>query len=139
MSKVEIKTVKRMTPIEVVQKNNPLIKDLPEASKKWNKCWPDIEQPWPVEGTLNPDVIQKISTLVTAYKANEKKRKKGKSRAEKRWTELAMLQLFEQEGQKLRAAAKVKNRTVREVIERTTKQTVAPVEKINTPFSPSTV
>ena len=27
-------------------------------SEKWNKRWPDIEQPWPVEGTLNPDVIK---------------------------------------------------------------------------------
>lgn len=76
MSKGENKTLKRMTPMEVVQKNNPLIKGLSEASKKWNKRWPDIEQPWPVEGTLNPDVIQTISTLVTAYKANEKKGKR---------------------------------------------------------------
>lgn len=61
MSKIESKTPKSMTPVYVVQKNNPLVRGLAEASKKWNKRWPDIERPWPVEGTLNPDVIQSIS------------------------------------------------------------------------------
>lgn len=66
-----------------------------------------------MEGTLNPDVTQTISTPVSAYKANEKKGKKGKARAEKRRTELAMLQLFEQEGQKMRAATKDKNKVAK--------------------------
>lgn len=95
MSKVDNTTTKVMTPNDVVQKNNPLLKGLPQASKKWSKRWPDIERPCPVEGTFSSSVIQTTRILVTSYKANEKIDKKGKSSAEKRQTELAMLQLFD--------------------------------------------
>lgn len=100
----------------MVQKNN-LVEGMAEASQKWNKRWPDIEQPQPVEGTLNSEVIRTIRTLVTRYKASEKKRKKGEKRAEKRQTEFAMLHFFDQEGQKLRAATKEKNRAAKKDIE----------------------
>ena len=83
MSKVEDRTTKVVTPIDVVQRSNPLVKGLPEASKKWNKRWPDIERPWPVEGTFNSDVIQTIRVLVTTYKASEKKGRKGKKLRER--------------------------------------------------------
>lgn len=116
-------TSKTLTPIDLVQKNNPLVKGITEVSKKWNKHWPDIERPWPVEGTLNPDVIKAISVLITAHKAKEKKGKQGKSQTEKRQTELEMLQLFEDEGQKLRAVANGKDKVAREVIAKTAEST----------------
>lgn len=129
------KTPKNLTPIDVVQKNNPLIKGISKASKKWNKRWPDIERPWPVEGTLNADVINTINILISTYKTNEKKGKKGKVRAKKRQTELAILQLFEDEGQKLRALTKEKDKVAKETIAKCMESTAELSEKINTPFS----
>lgn len=46
-----------------------------------------------------------------------------------------MLQLFDQEGQKLRAATAEKYTIAKDVIKKTSKQTAALWEKINTPFS----
>ncbi|KAI3374109.1 hypothetical protein L3Q82_005922 [Scortum barcoo] len=62
--------------------------------------------PWPVEGTLNPDVVKTMKVLVSTYKADQKKGKKGEKRKEKRQMELGILQLFEEEGQRLTKAAK---------------------------------
>lgn len=68
---------KPITPIDVVRKNNPLIKGITEVSEKWRKRWPDIDQPWRAEGTLNPNVIKTIRILVTMYGAGQRKGKKG--------------------------------------------------------------
>lgn len=51
---------KATTPVDVVQKSNPLIKEIAQVSKKWHKRWPKIDQPWPVEGTLNLKVIKTL-------------------------------------------------------------------------------
>ena len=59
------------TPVEVAQKNNPLVKNIAKMSEKWSKHWPDIDQPWPVEGTLNPDVIKTMQVLVSTYKVGQ--------------------------------------------------------------------
>ncbi|KAI3370381.1 hypothetical protein L3Q82_024469, partial [Scortum barcoo] len=64
--------------------------------------------PWPVEGTLNPDVVKTMKVLVSTYKADQKKGKKGEERKEKRQMELGILQLFEEEGQRLIEAANEK-------------------------------
>ncbi|KAI3352061.1 hypothetical protein L3Q82_020877, partial [Scortum barcoo] len=48
--------------------------------------------PWPVEGTLNPDVVKTMKVLVSTYKADQKKGKKGEERKEKRQMELGILQ-----------------------------------------------
>ncbi len=64
MSKMGNKISKAFTPVDV-QKNNPLVKDIAKISKKWSKRWPKIDQPWPVEGTLNPDIIKIIQVLVS--------------------------------------------------------------------------
>lgn len=58
----------------------------------------------------------KQKVLVTEYRANE--RKKGKMRTGKRQTELVMLQLYESEGQKWRAATKEKIGAEKESIEK---------------------
>ncbi|XP_034462106.1 uncharacterized protein LOC117774104 [Hippoglossus hippoglossus] len=108
MGKKGTKSPKVITPVDVVQKNNPLVKgiaNIAKISEKWHKRWPEIDQPWPVEGTLNPDVIIIMQVLVSTYKAEQKKGKKGEKRKEKRQVELGILQLFENEGQKLIKAA----------------------------------
>lgn len=134
MPKTAEKAPKTTTPIEVVQKNNPLIKNIAKFSAKWHKRWPGIEQPWPLEGTLNPNVIKVMRMLVTTYKAEEKTAKKRQKRSEKRKIELAMLQLFEQEGQKLAAAAKDKDAQVKEEIVKNLKEAEKLMEKPNKPF-----
>ena len=106
MSKKDTKMPKVITPVDVVQKTNPLVKGIAKLSGKWHKRWPDHDQPWPVEGTLNPDVIKTMQVLVSTYKADQKKGKKGEKRKEKRQIELGILQLFENEGQKLIKVAK---------------------------------
>ncbi|KAI3360411.1 hypothetical protein L3Q82_002252 [Scortum barcoo] len=68
----------------------------------------EVSGPWPVEGTLNPDVVKTMKVLVSTYKADQKKGKKGEKRKEKRQMELGILQLFEEEGQRLIEAAKEK-------------------------------
>lgn len=84
MSSSENKTPAPVPPVDVVQKNNPLVKGIAKMSKKWSSSWPDIEQPWPVAGTLSPDVIKTICEFVTVHKAQETKGRKGRKRAEKR-------------------------------------------------------
>lgn len=135
MTKKDVKTPGGVTPVDVVQKNNPLIKDISKMSKKWNKRWPDIDQPWPVEGTLNPDVIKTMQVLVSTYKADQKKGKKGEDRKEKRQVELGILKLFEQEGQKLVKIAKEKREKEVEEIEQSINKTEKLMEEINAPFS----
>lgn len=135
MTKEESQAVKTLTPIDVVQKNNPLVKGIAETSTKWNKRWPDIERPWPVEGTFNLDVINILRVLITAHKAGEKKGKKGKARVEKRTTELAMLQLFEYEGHRLLTAARAKNKLAKIEVAKNLKKTEELMEKVNSPFS----
>ncbi|XP_062255091.1 uncharacterized protein LOC133964835 [Platichthys flesus] len=103
MGKKENKSPKVITPVDVVQKNNPLVKGIAKISEKWHERWANIERPWPVEGTMNPDVIRIMRVLVSTYKAAQKIGKKG--RREKKQVELGILQLFEIEGQKLIKAA----------------------------------
>lgn len=80
MTKKDTKSTKVITPVDIVQKNNPPLKGIAKLSGKWHKRWPDIEQPWPVEGTLNPDVIKVMQVLVSTYKADQKKGKNVKKR-----------------------------------------------------------
>jgi len=110
MGKKDTNKLGGTTPVDVVQKNNPLVQgiaDIAKISEKWHKRWPNIDQPWPVEGTLNPEVIKIMQVLVATYKVDQKKGNKGKKRREKRKVELAFLKLFEEEGQKLITAASV--------------------------------
>ena len=55
------KMFKTVTPVDVVKRRNPLICKIAETSEKWHKRWPDIEQPWPVEGTFNSDEYREAS------------------------------------------------------------------------------
>ena len=126
MGKKDSKSPKVITPVDVVQKNNPLVKgiaNIERISEKWHKRWPEIDQPWPVEGTLNPDVIIIMQVLVSTYKAEQKKGKKGQKRKEKRQVQLGILQLFENEGQKLIKAANDKKDKDVEEIGQNTKRT----------------
>ena len=126
MGKKNTKNPKVITPVEIVQKNNPLIRgiaNIAKISEKWHKRWPEIDQPWPIEGTLNPDVIKIMLVLVSTYKAEQKKGKKGRKRKEKRQVELGILQLFDDEGQKLIKAANDKRDKVAEEIKQNTEQT----------------
>ena len=102
MGKKDTKSPKVITPVDVVEKNNPLIKGIAKISEKWNKRWSQIDRPWPVEGTMNPDVIRIMRVLVSTYKAAQKRGKKGQARKAKRQIELDILQLFENEGQRTR-------------------------------------
>ncbi|XP_034444013.1 uncharacterized protein LOC117763175 [Hippoglossus hippoglossus] len=138
MGKKGTKSPKVITPVDVVQKNNPLVKgiaNIAKISEKWHKRWPEIDQPWPVEGTLNPDVIIIMQVLVSTYKAEQKKGKKGEKRKEKRQVELGILQLFENEGQKLIKAANDKRDRDVEEIGQNTKQTEKLVTNTNPFFS----
>ena len=90
--------VPKITPVELIKKNNPLIKNIEKISAKWSKRWPHIAQPWPVEGTLNPGVINTIQVLASTHK---KKGRAGRIQQEKRTFELGVLELFKVEGQKL--------------------------------------
>ncbi|KAI3359198.1 hypothetical protein L3Q82_002727 [Scortum barcoo] len=135
MSKVDRKNLKAVTPVEVVQKNNCLVKNIAKISEKWHKRWPNIEQPWPVEGTLNPDVVKTMKALVSTYKADQKKGKKGEKRKEKRQMELGILQLFEEEGQRLIEAAKEKFEQGIEKMNKNAKKMKKLMAEINTPFS----
>ncbi len=76
--------MKGTMPLEIVQRNNPLITCIVKISKIWHKQWPGIDRPWPVEGTFNPDVIKTLQVLVTTYKAEQRKGKRGQERKEKR-------------------------------------------------------
>ena len=89
------------TPVGIVQHNNPLFNSISKISKRWNKRWPDIDQPWPQDGTFDPEVIRTMQVLVRTYKAGQKTGKKGRVRKEKRELEVAVLELFLKEGQKL--------------------------------------
>ena len=86
-------------------------------------------------GTLDPDVIKTMQALVSTYKVVQKKGKKGQKRKEKRQIELGILQLFENEGQKLLKAAKEKRERSAEEMERNVKETEKLMAKVNAPFS----
>jgi len=136
MGRKDTKDPKVSTPVDVVQKNNPLVSgiaNIAKISEKWSKRWPQIDQPWPMEGTLNPDVIKVMQVLVSTYKAGQKKGTKGERRKEKRLVELGILQLFEEEGQKLIKASIEKRDKYAEEIERNTKRT----EKLLTDTDPT--
>ena len=124
-------TAKATTPVEMVEKNNPLVKGIDKISKKFNKRWAEIDQPWPPEGTFDPEVIKTLQVLVNTYKAEQKKGRKGQRRKEKREMELAILELFNQEGQKLLKVAKAR---VDKNIERTL-EAAKLTEKHSVPFS----
>ena len=123
---------KATTPVEIVERNNPLVKGIGKISRKWNKRWAEIEQPWPPEGTFDPEVIRTLEVLIKTYKAEQKKGRKGQTRKEKRDIELAVLELFNQEGQKLLKVAKAKvDRNIQKNLEEAGKLT----EKSSIPFS----
>lgn len=124
-------SAKATTPVEIVEKNNPLVKGIGEISKKFNQRWPEIDQVWPAEGTFDPEVIRTLQVLVNTYKAEQKKGRKGQIRKEKREIELAILELFNQEGQKLLKVAKAR---LDKNIERSL-ETAKLAEKHNAPFS----
>ena len=135
MSEMGTNGSRAITPVDVVKKNNPLIKGIARVSRKWYKRCPDIDQPWPMEGTLNPDVIKTIQVLVATYKASEKTGRKGEKRKEKRRVELGILQLFEDEGQKLIKAAKEKRDKGVEEIGNQEKRMEKQMAEISIPFS----
>ena len=93
-----------LTPVERLEKCYPLIgsKGIREISLKWNKRWPHIDQPWPEEGTFDPEVIKTLQVLIDVHEANKKTGKKGEKRKEKRNRETAFLALFDKVGQKIR-------------------------------------
>lgn len=133
MSKID--NLKVITPVEVVQKNNPLIRGIVEMSEKWHKHWSDIDQPWPVVGTFNPDVIKTMKVLVSTYKTGEKAGKKGEKRKQKRQMELEMLQLFEIEGQQWSRARKEEKDRVQGEIEKNARSVEKLMVESNVPFS----
>ncbi|KAI3353557.1 hypothetical protein L3Q82_020078 [Scortum barcoo] len=136
MSKVDRKNSKAVTPVEVVQKKNCLVKNIAKISEKWHKRWPNIRTALAmVEGTLNPDVVKTMKVLVSTYKADQKKGKKGEERKEKRQMELGILQLFEEEGQRLIEAANEKLDQGIEKMNKNAKETEKLMAEINTPFS----
>ncbi|KAI4874041.1 hypothetical protein NFI96_008902 [Prochilodus magdalenae] len=114
-----------------------LVSSKREASQGYqgNGISVDIDQPWPMEGTLNPDVIKTIQVLVATYKASEKTGRKGEKRKEKRRVELGILQLFEDEGQKLIKAAKEKRDKGAEEIGNDEKRMEKQMAEISVPFS----
>ncbi|CAJ1053460.1 uncharacterized protein LOC118470224 isoform X1 [Xyrichtys novacula] len=138
MPKMDVKGVKCITPVDVVIKSNPLVMGIEKLSKKWSKRWPDIDQPWRVEGTLNPEVVTTMHVLVSTYKAEQKKGKKGKKRQEKRQRELNILHLFEQEGQKMLKADKERKDRIVEEINKNVKSTEKLMAEVNKPFSHTT-
>ena len=87
------------------------------------------------KGLFNPDVIKTMQVLVSTYKSVQKKGKQGKKRSEKRQTELGILQLFENEGQKLINATKEKRERSAEEMENIAKVTAKLVMESNAPFS----
>ena len=87
------KDTKVITPVDIVVKNNPLIRDVEHISRKWHKRWSDIDLPWPRNGTFNPEVIKTLQVLVSTYKTDEKTGKKGLKRKSKRQLELGILEL----------------------------------------------
>ena len=92
------------TPVSVVQRHNPLVKHIARYSVKWHRRWQEIECPWPIDGTFDPEVIKTLQVLISAYKAEQKTGRRGIARREKREKELGILDLFFQEGQKLSKA-----------------------------------
>ncbi|KAI3370343.1 hypothetical protein L3Q82_025112, partial [Scortum barcoo] len=76
-----------------------------------------------------------MKVLVSTYKADQKKGKKGEKRKEKRQMELGILQLFEEEGQRLIEAAKEKFDQGIEEMNKNVKETKKLMAEINTPFS----
>ena len=126
---------KLITPAEVVRQNNPLITGVTEMSEKWHKRWSEIDRPWPVEGTFNPDVIKTLQVLVSTYKVSEKKGRKGKKRKEKRQRELGILQLFEEEGQKWMKHVKERREKSAEEREKHVGKTEKLMAEIDVPFS----
>ena len=135
MPKMSPRTTRVTTPVDVVQKTNPLIKGIAEVSRKWHKRWPDIDQPWPVEGTLNLEVIKTMQVLVSTYKTKENKGGKGQKRREKRRTELGILELFKHEGQKWIMTSKAKKETLAEELGRNLEVTEKLLAEANKPFS----
>ncbi|KAM3611919.1 uncharacterized protein V6R79_025872 [Siganus canaliculatus] len=132
---MEVKSPKLVTPVEVVNLTNPLVSDVGKMCKKWHKRWPGIDRPWPIEGTLNPDVIKAMQALVVMYKADQRKGKKGQKRQEKRQRELRILELFNIEGQKLIKAANEKKEKAAGIIDENKKETEKMQAEINTPYT----
>lgn len=96
-----VASAKYATPVKIVEGNNPLIRGIGKISKKWSKRWAEIDQPWPVDGTFDPEVMKTMEVLIDTYKAEQKNGSKGQKRKEKRKLEAAVLKLFDREGQKL--------------------------------------
>ena len=77
------------TPLDIVQeKYSVLCKDISKISKKFNQRWPDIG--WPIEGSFDLQINEKIKLLVHGYRADQK----TNQRTLKRKTELSVLAMF---------------------------------------------
>lgn len=122
--KIDRKLRRVITPVDVVQKINLLVKGIAEMSRKWSKRWPDIDHPY----HINPDVIEMMQVLVSTHKAGQKKGRKGWKRMEKRKMELGLLKLFDDEGQKLFKAVKERR-------EQSANEEEQPVDKVDAPVS----
>ncbi|KAG7219358.1 hypothetical protein INR49_019090 [Caranx melampygus] len=76
-----------------------------------------------------------MQVLVSIYKVNEKKGRKGEKRKEKRQKELGILQLFEKEGQEWIKAKKEGREKVVGGIEKNVKKTEKLMAEVDAPFS----
>ena len=95
-----------LTPVEQLNKDYPLIAgciDIAKMSKKWNKRWQHLANPWPENGTFDDNVIKVLEVLIESYKAGVCKGARGQKRAEKRNKELQVLQLFSKAGKRNRS------------------------------------
>ena len=120
-----------ITPVDIVIKNNPLVRDVENISKKWHKRWPNIELPWPLKGTFNPEVIKTLRVLVSTYKTDQRKGNKGLKRQSKRQLELGILELFSNEAQRI-----LKEREDKFVeVGKTAEDTRKLITEIDRPFS----
>lgn len=131
MTTMGVASANPSTPVAIVEKNNPLIKGVGKTSQKWNKRWADIDQPWPIEGTFDPEVIKTMEVLINTYEAGQKTGRKGQRRQEKRSMEAGILELFNREGQKL---LKVTQSRRERAVDRSL-ETEKLMEKVNTPYS----
>lgn len=116
------------------RKRNPLVGDLLKVMKKWHKRWPNIAQPWPLEGTFNPEVIETMRGLVAAYKVNESRGGKGVKRQEKTEIELGVLQLFDDERECWLKSVKDQGVKCAENIQKAAKREDK-LKELETPFS----
>lgn len=88
-----------------------------------------------MEGTLNPGVLKIMQVLLSTYKSDQNKGKKGERSKEKRRRELGVLKLFEHEGQKLMKDTQEKRDRGVEKMAKEAKITEKLMAEVNKPFS----